>query len=203
MGKGFRLVGIVVAAVMVLLAPMVKAGTEGIAVICERTDSICFWHRPKLDAPQGWQRDEGASQEVQANVFVPAGATFEAAPAVIYGRAIPREGQVASLSAFVDDDVATFEQHYVSLQVQRGLAIADGDGTSLTAVRLSPVPGSDAQWETVAYAEEGDYYLIFVLSARNKSAHDADLPVFEHLLAGYRAGPPDPKDRYTIIPSAP
>jgi len=176
--------------VLVAQVPEVRAGMEGVADTCPGTGAICFWHRPKLSPPPGWQPAEAASTRYQASAFVPAGSDFKHAAAVMYAKAMPVTGQTPDLPAFMSGDLAEFRQQYGDLHIQKGLTVTNGDGKTLAVSRLSPGSGSHAQWETVAYDQEGGYYLIFALSARSQAAHDAALPAFELMLKQYRASGP-------------
>ena len=165
----------------------VQAATQPVAGPCNDKGGMCIWREPLVSAPKGWERKQNASDRYRAVVFAPAGSNFGNAGAVIYAKAIPRQGNAPTLAAFMTQDLATFRAQYSKLGVQTGLALTDGDGQRLSAVRLSPMAASKAQWETTAYAQEGEYYLVFVLSARTKAAHDAAAPAFQQMLAGYHA----------------
>jgi hypothetical protein len=107
----------------------------------------------------------------------------------MYAKAVSAPPQVKTLADFMADDLADFRRQYPDLRVQRGLATRDGDGHGLATVRLSPGPGGRAQWQTIAYGQEGGDYLVFSLSARDQAAHDAALPAFTRMVGGYRAMP--------------
>jgi hypothetical protein len=138
-----------------------------------------------LPPPPGWQRAEQASDHYQASAFVPAGADFNTAAAVMYAKSVSADEQ--SLAEFMADDLADFRGHYPGLHVQRGLTSVDGDGRSLATIRLSPSPGGKAQWETIAYGQEGSDFLVFALSARDQASHDAAQSAFAQMLRGYHA----------------
>jgi hypothetical protein len=181
------LAGVLGVLVSLVQVPDARAAMEAIADACPGTDSICVWHRPKLAPPPGWQPAAVASNRYQANAFVPDGIAFRDAAAVMYAKAVPAQGTAANLATFMAGDLAEFRRQYPDLRVQTGLAATDGDGRTLKMVRLAPAPGGKAQWQTIAYGQEGSDYLIFTLSARDKAAHDAALPAFEAMLKGYRA----------------
>jgi len=66
--------------------------------------------------------------------------------------------------------------------------IRTADGKPLRSLTFFP-PDGKGNWERVAYGEEGEYFLIFTLSARSLESYRASLPAFETLLAGYRELP--------------
>ena len=89
----------------------------------------------------------------------------------------------------MSQDIAGFRAKDAKLQVKTGLSYTDGDGRVLNAVQLIPSSGSGAQWQTIAYGQEGAFYLVFALSAGGTLEHDTALPAFKQMLATYRAGP--------------
>jgi hypothetical protein len=165
-----------------------RAALENAVGPCPGSSSACLWKRPLLPPPPGWQRAEQASDHYQASAFVPAGSNFNSAPAVMYAKSVPAEGQ--ALADFMADDLADFRRQYPGLHAQRGLTSVDGDGRSLPTIRLSPSAGGKAQWETIAYGQEGGDFLVFALSARDQAAHDAALAAFAQMLRGYHAVAP-------------
>jgi hypothetical protein len=163
------------------------AAMEEIADACPGSKSVCIWRRPVVAPPPGWQRAENASTHYQASAFAPVGQDFNAAPAVMYAKAVAASAQAKTLADFMAGDLADFRRQYPDLRVQHSLATRDGDGHGLATVRLSPGPGGNAQWQTIAYGQEGSDYLVFSLSARDQAAHDAALSAFTRMVGGYHA----------------
>jgi hypothetical protein len=180
------------AALLVGITGQGRAAMEPVADACPGSQSVCIWHRPVVTAPAGWQRAEAASTHYQAAAFAPVGQEFNTAPAVMYAKAVAASPQVRTLSDFMADDLSDFRRQYPGLRVQQGLVTRDGDGHGLATVRLSPAPGGRAQWQTIAYGQEGGDYLVFSLSARDQAAHDAALPAFMRLVGAYHAAPAMP-----------
>ena len=178
------------AAVLLGFAGRSHAAMEEVADACPGAKTVCIWHRPVVAAPPGWQRAENASTHYQANAFAPVGTDFTKAAAVMYAKAVAAPPQAKTLADFMADDLADFRRQYPDLRVQGGLATRDGDGRGLATVRLSPAPGGKTQWETIAYGQESGDFLVFALSARDKAAHDAALPAFQRMVAGYRTAAP-------------
>lgn len=163
------------------------AGLEPVVGTCGATS--CLWHEPTVHAPKGWDFKELASARYHARAFAPAGSNFGNATAVMYAKAVPKEGQPPSLAAFMSQDIASYRAKDDKLQVKTGLSYTDGDGRTLRAVQLVPAVGSGLQWETIAYGEEGAFYLVFALSGAGVVEHDAAVPAFKQMLASYHAGP--------------
>jgi len=165
-----------------------QAGLEPILGTCN--GASCLWHEPAVRAPQDWEFKEQASTRYHARAFAPVGTNFANAPAVMYAKAVPKEGQPSSLAAFMAQDIAGFRAGDAKLQVKTGLSYPDGDGHALKAVQLVPGSGHGGQWQTIAYGEEGAFYLVFDLSASGVVEHDAAVPAFEQMLASYHVGTP-------------
>ena len=176
----------VVAGLALGVALPAQAGLEPVLGTCN--GSACLWHEPGVRAPQGWEFKEPASTRYHARAFAPAGTNFANATAVMYAKAVPKAGQPASLAAFIAQDVAGFRAGDPKLQVKTGLSYPDGDGHPLKAVQLIPGSGGNGQWQTIAYGEEGAFYLVFSLSGAGLLEHDAALPAFKAMLATYHAG---------------
>ena len=164
------------------------AGLDPVLGACD--GHSCLWHEPTVRAPQGWAFKDGASTRYHARAFAPTGSTFADATAVMYAKAVPKAGEAASLAAFMSQDIAGFRAKDAKLQVKTGLTLVDGDGRVLKAVELIPGSGGGAQWQTIAYGEEGAFYLVFALSAGGVLEHESALPAFKQMLATYHAGPP-------------
>ncbi len=176
-------------AVSLAQLPAARAAFENTAGTCAGSTSICAWRQPRLSPPPGWHHADIASAHYQANVFVPAGTDFRTAAAVLYAKAIPANGR-GDLAAFMASDLGEFRRQYAGLGIQSGLTSANGDGRMLPTARLMPAPGGKAQWQTIAYDREGNDYVIFTLSARDKASHDAAFPAFQAMVKSYRAAAP-------------
>ena len=169
-----------------------QAGLEPVVGDCG--GATCLWHEPTVHAPKGWEFKETASSRYHARAFAPVGSNFANATAVMYAKAVPKEGQPATLAAFMAQDIASFRAKDAKLQVKTGLGYPDGDGHRLPAVQLFPGQGSGQQWQTIAYGEEGAFYLVFSLSGSGVLEHDSAVPAFQAMLASYHAGTaPAPK----------
>ncbi len=168
-----------------LLAPSYCHGEiEKVAVTSQRGMELFWW--PKVSPPSGFFFDEAASRQTAVKMLVPNGFTFSSAETVIYAKASfkPRIPEVKSLQALIDKDLAEFQGHDPKLIVNPGPAIKDGDNRQLQV--FSFVPSAQGNWETVAYSEEGEFYLLFTISSRSKAGYEACLPLFKTMIEGYR-----------------
>ena len=172
---------------LALLPLAAGAEVEKFAVVCETR--MCFYWWPKVPPLPGWHQDRARSIEQDANVLVPDGRSFGDAPAVVYARAVykPRVPESASLKAFIDQDRRTFLEKRPDIAIAEAGTVATGDGHAWRS--LTFFPGRGGPWERVVYGEEGDFYLIFTLSANDKAAYDRAAPLFESWMKRYREAP--------------
>jgi hypothetical protein len=122
-----------------------------------------------------------------ANALAPDGFTFADADAVIYARALykPRTPQAKSLQTLIDDDKAEFRARDSAIRIEESKPISTADGQKLRTFEF--VPGQSGNWERVAYGEEGDFYLLFTVSARTQEAYNKAAGAYEELISRYRA----------------
>lgn len=146
---------------------------------------------PKVVPPKGWHYDEGSSRHFAFNAIAPDGSTFFKAETVMYGKADykPRMPKTKDLSSLISGDIANFKSSDSTLASTREALIRSFDGIDFQVVAYSPSKGSSSQWERVAYGEDGDYYITFVVSSRTKSGLKGALAAFKALVQGYRSGP--------------
>ena len=169
---------------LMLLAAPASADTERIATACEK--GVCFHWWPKLVAPAGWLHDRDQSLHYNFNALAPAGKSFADSDTVMYANAIfrPRVPDSKTLQDFIKADHANF------LRESPGLSIAPaGDlktADDMTALSWSLTPKTGGNWERVAYFEEGEYYMVFVISSRSEAGLREQMPSFERLVTGYK-----------------
>jgi len=162
--------------------PPARAETEGFAYGCGA--STCFWRRPIVDPPPGWVRDEDAGAHLKFNAFARKGEDFTRADAVLYANAVYRRNAEPTLAAQIAADKDRILKNDPRSRIFEAPSTQNADAKRLVTFRFVPSQ-SDDSWETVAYDEEGDYYLRFVLSARTQQAHDKTLDAFAAFVRGY------------------
>jgi hypothetical protein len=185
-----------------LCAPRVAcAEIYKLAVPGDNGMKLYWW--PQLQPPDGWVHDEQASRATDSNMLVPKGQSFSQSPAVVYGEALykPQKPETHSLDQLIGDDKRDFQQHFPGIVISPLPDIKDGDGRSFKCLSYSPPAGKmNASWEWTAYGEEGDFYLIFTVSAHTQSALQAALPAFNRLIASYKEAPTHSIDTHTPSP---
>lgn len=178
---------------LLLGAGPARAEIEKIAVPSESGINLMWW--PKVAAPKGWHFDQGSSYHFSFNAIAPDGSTFSKAETVMYARADykPRIPETKSLESYVSDDMANFKRSDSGMTVSREQPIIAQGGITFQVVSYSPGKGSSGNWERVAYGEDGDYYLTFVISCRTNAGLSREIPAFNAFVAGYVSGPDNPK----------
>jgi hypothetical protein len=173
-----------------LMAPSrpISAEIFKLAIPSDQGFKLYWW--PQLQVPDGWVHDEGSSRSTSSNILVPKGQSFAQAPAVMYGKALykPRIPETRSLDQLISDDKRKFQNDLPGIVILPVPALKNGDGRSLRCFSYSPSPKQtgEASWEWTAYSEEGDFYLIFVVSAKSEAALNTAVPSFRRLIATYK-----------------
>lgn len=183
-----RIPVIVGLAVLAALAGPARAEIEKTGEPCET--GICLHWWPKLAPPKGWHQDRGSSLKYESNALAPDGSSFSDAEAVIYARALSKPGTPKTLSVamLIEEDKSEVHSQDPDMAIKPVEAIVTADGRKLPAFTF--VSAVQDTWEQVAYGEEGEYYLIFTLSARNEAAYQRALPAYLKLVRSYREKPP-------------
>ncbi len=155
-----------------------------LAIPSDQGLQLYWW--PVLPEVFGWQHDEGASQQYGINALVPVGSSFSAAPAVMYGKALykTRMPQTKSLEQLIGDDRAQFAKDTPRIAISELPLMQDGDGKPVRCLSFSPP--ANGNWELVAYSEEGDFYLLFTVSAQSQRALADARSAFEQLVSHYK-----------------
>jgi hypothetical protein len=165
----------------------VYAEMESIAELCEQ--EICTHIWPKANPPAGWKHDEKASLHYNFNAFTPINTDFSNAESVIYANAIKRSTvpNDATLDAFIQSDINVFKKDSPGIEVVESPKLTTADGKFLPNYWFKPV--GKGMWERVAYLEEGDYYIVFVISARSEKGIMQDATTYETFVKSYHEKP--------------
>jgi hypothetical protein len=143
-----------------------------------------YWW-PKLRPLQGWQQDLRMSREYNVNALAPKGNTFAQAETVMYAKASYKKEQDShTLNSFIEADKSQFKKDFPGTEVREINSIRDADNRALRCFVF--VPAKKGNWERVAYLEEGDYYLVFTVSSRNRAGYEKSLPDFLRLVNSYK-----------------
>ena len=167
-----------------LLGGAASAETERIATPCEK--GVCFHWWPKLVAPTGWMHDRDQSLHYNVNALAPAGKSFVNSETVMYANAILRSRvpESKTLQDFIKADHANFLRESPGLSIVPAEDLKTAEGTTARSWNLAPK--AEGNWERVAYFEEGEYYMVFVISSRSEAGLREQMASFERLVAGYK-----------------
>lgn len=145
---------------------------------------------PKVTPPKGWRHDREHSTAYGINAMTPEGQTFGDAETVIYAKAIyrPREPQLRTVDMLMERDRRKAQAQDPPRKTGTAPEIRTADGKALKSLTYIPAR-NEGNWERVAYAEEGDYFVLFAMSSRTKKGYDAARPAFEQMVRGYREKP--------------
>jgi hypothetical protein len=170
-----------------LLTAPAFAEIEMVTAPSDRGLAYHWW--PKLVIPAGWQHDRNFSFYYSVNAIAPEGVSFEDARTVMYAKVVykPREPQIKSLEMFIDSDQKTVRAKAPGLEIKESAPLPTADGKRVRSFTFFPT--TEGNWEHVAYGEEGDFYVIFTVSARSHEDYQAAKPAFERLIGDYREKP--------------
>lgn len=151
----------------------------------EKGLSAKWW--PKLPALPGWHQDQGASEHYSVNALAPDGSTFARAEVVMMAKANykPRQPKITTLAQLVEDDRKSTLSALPEARITSLPDLRNADGKPLVVRGFAPGKDGKGNWEAVAYGEEGDFFLIFTLSARSQKAYQQNVKAFETLVARY------------------
>ena len=133
----------------------------------------------------GWALDNDASQRFGVIVLVPADSSMATASALMYSKVIDKERlpENMSLAQLIADDRREFEINAPDISVQEVATLRDSKGRRVPCIAYSPVDSGN--WERVAYVEDGDFYLVFTVSAPSEAALKSTLPAFGKFVGSY------------------
>lgn len=171
--------------IFVLLAPsLALTEIEKIATPCE--NGMCFHWWPKLHKVEGWSHDRSASLANNINIQTIEGSNFSNSGTVIYARAIykPRRPEIKSLSQLIEHDKTDFQksENGITIKPSKSLSTSLGDQFET----LTFFPATQGNWEQVAYGEEDDFYLLFIISSRTKEGYLSSLPAYTSFINSYQ-----------------
>ncbi len=177
----------IAAAGLVLLALAAPAQGEILKFMIPGDKGLSARWWPKVPSLPGWHQDKGASERYGLNALAPDGSTFASADAVMMAKANykPRQPKITTLAKLVEDDRKSTLAALPGVRITSLPDMKDADGKLLVARGFAPGKDGKGNWEAVAYGEEGDFFLIFTLSARSQQGYRQNLKAFQTLVARY------------------
>jgi hypothetical protein len=172
------------AIVLVAASATASAEIEKVAVPTDNGLTLHWW--PKLPDVAGWHFDRDASYHYGFAAWAPDNFTFADAETVIYARAIykPRDPETKSLDVLIERDKQHFLAKSPGIRIEPAPSLPTADGRNFRS--LSFAPSGNGNWERAGYGEEGDYFLVFIVSSRSQSGYQAAKATFETFIARYK-----------------
>ena len=176
-----------VSALLTLVSSASYAEVDKFAMPTAQGMHMYWW--PQVPPVKGWTQDREASVANSIFVLVRDGQSFENAPAVIYAKAVfkNRVPEFPTLARFAEDDKRATLGHFPGTRLRTLPPLATADGSPTMSVLFTPAV--EGNWEQVCYLEEGEFYLLFVLSARGKVAFEGALEAYVSLVSRYKEVP--------------
>jgi hypothetical protein len=200
-----KFVFLALAGVWVLLPA--RAEMERYSTVDCDSNQICFYVWPKLPALPGWHSDRKANFKYRINTLVPDGFGFSNADAILYANAVEKTDYKTdhpgpdTIAGFIEDDKDTFRKNNPDVVISGSEALKTADGQVLRVLSFAKLKGGHTQ--IVAYGQEDDYFIVFVMDAGSDATLAKDMDAFRKMVSLYAAGDEAArkanKGRYTII----
>ncbi|MEJ1161514.1 hypothetical protein [Prosthecomicrobium sp. N25] len=183
------------AALAALAVPLCLAAPAGAEVIkhltpCPEGKALCPFFEAGAAPPEGWVEDR-SGREDGVLLFIPAGTTFDAAPAWIYVRAVPNEPKLP-LAEIVAGDQARFREDNpdVTIEPRPDLAGPGGRG-AVPVYDVVEDQGGRTVLERVATLADQDrdgnaFAVGLILAAEDPADLEKAEPAFRAMLSAYR-----------------
>ncbi len=167
---------------------LVQARIVKIAVPKEKRterDTLFHWW-PELPAINWWRQEREASIASGSNVFVPLGADVTRAEALITARAVEKRLTLCfNLGEFIFyQKRLLLEEDDKAIEFVKSSTVTTGDGKKLLGFIV--IHKKTGAVEHLLYGEEGNFYTIFSLKARDRKAYLHALQSYKDLLGRYQ-----------------
>lgn len=162
-----------------------RAEVDKILRVCDGQKGLCPEFRPRVNAPDGWARDEGASLKYGASIFVPNGRRFGSAEAIIYA-----EGRYNKDRTDLVQWVAASDRSWVTTAGKNAKITALPSAKPKVIINRYDNPSlKDQPIEVIAhYADfdkDGNSYVVRIaISGLNEAAVLAAVPLLDRVIAG-------------------
>lgn len=134
----------------------------------------------RVSAPPGWVLDNqsGQKQGLLAALY-PVGSNWSSATVVMYVNAASKTGD-PTLASLINGDFARQKEQSPGLKMESGKPLPIADGTE---VQVNNFTGDKSgSYESVAYVEAPNTYIMLVLTSRNKAEYDNAKGAFSQLV---------------------
>ncbi len=171
-------------ALLILLLPT-PGGAEILKLAIQGDAGVQFYWWPILPRVAGWYHDRDNSLFYGTNAQAPEGSSFTDAETVIYAKAIFKDKvpQIGDVDDLVGNDKALYQSEG-NVRVTEVEPLFTANGEAFPSCVFSPQ--GKGNWEQVAYAEEGEFFLLFTLSSRSRAGFEQARDDFRAFIRGYR-----------------
>lgn len=144
----------------------------------------CVHFLPKLPSLTGWHIDSEPTSDSGVVALVPDGSTYANAEYIIYARALQKSLLMdqPSLTGFIAQDKDDYQALYPGIKVQEEKPVQ----TAQEALRtLRYTPTKSGHWEQVTYHEDGNHFVVIVLTSKTSAGYSKALNQYLDLLKRY------------------
>jgi hypothetical protein len=162
---------------------------EKIAIPCAAKEKLCFYWWPILPEVPGWQQDRDVSFHYSANMLVPKGATFKDSESVMYvlGDFKERDPETKTISQRIANNHANAKKRDPKMKIVDAPSFKTAEGVVAKSFFYSP--SKEGSWERLAFVDEPEYFIVFVLSSRSETGMKKAMADFELLVSRYKEKP--------------
>jgi hypothetical protein len=165
-----------------------KAEVDKILHVCDRQERMCPEFRPRVNAPDGWAKDEAASLKYGASMFVPNGKTFGNAEAIIYA-----EGRYNKDRTELVQWVASSDREWAATSGKNAKITSLPSASPGVIIHRYDTPSlKDQPFEVIAHYvdvdQDGNSYVVrLAASGKNEKALLAAVPLLDKMIAGAKS----------------
>jgi hypothetical protein len=138
-----------------------------------------------LSAPLGWVLDKSLASEAEADVVLyPKGSTYQNAASILTVSAVIKGEGFKDLKDLLKHDEEDGRQQNPKFSVEKGPILRTHLEQSVLLYYYRGM--KDGGSEAVAYLDEQDHIMLFVLSSSNESILHEDLPALQEAVESYQ-----------------
>jgi len=144
----------------------------------------CVYWLPKLPVLPGWHLHT-TDEPQDAVVLVPDGYTYGNAQYIIYARALQKALLMdrPSLHRFITQDAEDYKALYPGIKVTEAGLVQTAQHNSLRSLKLTPT--KSGPWEQITYHEDGDHFVVVVLTSKTAAGYSKARTEYLELLRRY------------------
>jgi hypothetical protein len=173
-----------VAWALMLRAGVTFAKVETLPIACAE-ERICLWDRPVLSPPDDWELQQEASNTSHVSMYGPPTAYGDATAAFMVARAVRRTPEQTT-EQFIESELDYVLARQLDLHAHPSPPMQRTADQEWPVFRIASSRENEPV-ESVVFGQDGAFFVVFVLSTRNLTLHDALWPKFNAWVTRYRA----------------